>query len=102
MTKPEMVRVIAAEEGISQASVGRVIDATVRLIKEALMDAGRIEVGGLGVFRVKENAAVSRPNPQDRTKMVDTPARNTVKFRPSPKLKALVNGPLTSFFGKTL
>lgn len=90
MTKPEMVKAIAAQEGLTQASVGRVIEGVIRLIKESLMDDGRIEVGGLGVFKVKESAAVSRPNPQDRTKMVHTPVRNTVKFKPGPALKVAV------------
>lgn len=90
MTKPEMIKAIAAEVGITQADTGRVIDAAIRLITEALEMEGRIEVGGFGVFKVFQSAAVSRPNPQDRTKMVHTPARNTVKFHPSPKLKAAV------------
>jgi integration host factor subunit beta len=91
MNKPEMIRAIAAEEGITQAAVGRIIGTIIRLISDALMDDGRIEIGGFGVFKIFQSAAVSRPNPQDRTKIIHTPARNTVKFSPSPALKAVVN-----------
>lgn len=45
---------------------------------------------GFGVFLKVRQEAVDRPNPQDRTKMVHTPARNTVRFRPAPALKAAV------------
>ena len=90
MTKAEMIKAVAAEEGITQASTGRVINAVFRLIAEALEEDGRVELGGFGVFRVVTRRACSRPNPQDRTKIVHTPERHTVKFRPSPKLKAVV------------
>jgi nucleoid DNA-binding protein len=60
------------------------------LVTDALVDNGRMDITGLGVLTVKTLAAVSRANPQDRTKMVDTPARNTVKFKPCPALKAAV------------
>ena len=91
MTKAEMIKAVAAEEGITQASTGRVINAVFRLIAEALEEDGRVELGGFGVFRVVTRRACSRPNPQDRTKIVHTPERNTVKFRPSPRLKRGVN-----------
>lgn len=90
MNKPELIKAAAEEAQLTQAAAGRVIDATFRLITEALEEDGRVEIGGFGVFKVFTSAAVSRPNPQDRTKMVHTPARNTVKFKPSPKLKAAV------------
>ena len=91
MTKAEMVKMVASEESITQASTGRVIDAVFRLITEALEEDGRVELGGFGVFRVVTRRACSRPNPQDRTKIVHTPERNTVKFRPNPRLKRGVN-----------
>ena len=91
MTKAEMIKAVAAEEGITQASTGRVINAVFRLIAEALEEDGRVEIGGFGVFTVVTRAACSRPNPQNRTKIVHTPKRHTITFRPSPALKNLVN-----------
>ena len=89
-TKPEMVAEVAARVGITKADAGRAVDAFVNLIADALVDNGRIDITGLGVLTVKTLAAVSRPNLQDRTKMVHTPARNTVKFKPCPALKEAV------------
>ena len=90
MTKAEMIKAVAAEEGITQASTGRVINAVFRLIAEALEEDGRVEIGGFGVFSVVTRAACSRPNPQNRREIINIPERNTVKFRPSPKLKKAV------------
>ena len=67
MTKREMVKMVANEEGITQVSTGRVINAVFRLIAEALEEDGRVEIGGFGVFRVVTRRACSRPNPQNRT-----------------------------------
>ena len=90
MTKPEMVKSIAAEVGITQADAGRVIDCLVRGISAAVQKDGRFELGGFGVFKRVKRAEVTRPNPQNRAQMVTKPARNTVKFSPAPALKKLV------------
>jgi DNA-binding protein HU-beta len=90
MTKPEMITSVAQQVGITKADAERAINHTIQLISGAIQKDGRIEIGGFGVFKVFRSAAVSRPNPQDRTKIIHTPARNTVKFKPGPALKALV------------
>jgi DNA-binding protein HU-beta len=91
MTKPELVAEVAKQVGITKADAGRAVDAFVNLIAGELEDNGRMEITGLGVFKVFTQAACSRPSIQDRTKTIHTPERNTVKFRPSPALKAVVN-----------
>ena len=90
MTKTELVKAAAMEAGITQADAGRVIDCLVRGISAAVQKDGRFELGGFGVFKLFRSAAVSRPNPQDRSKIIHTPERNTVKFSPAPALKKLV------------
>ena len=90
MTKPEMIKEVARQVGITQADAGRALDCIIKLIVVGVRDGGRIEVGGFGVFKKFRSAAVSRPNPQDRTKTIHTPDRNTVKFKPAPALKAAV------------
>ncbi len=90
MNKMELVKSVSVEVGLTQADVERTINSATNLISEAIQHDGRCEIGGFGTFTKVKRAACSRPNPQDRTKMVDTPARNTVKFKPCPKLKAAV------------
>jgi nucleoid DNA-binding protein len=90
MNKAEMVKAIAAGACVTEEAAGRVIDRWVNAIADVLEGDGRIAVGGLGVFKVVERAAVSRPNPQDRTEIIHTPARNTVTFKPTRALKEAV------------
>ena len=91
MNKAEMVKAIAVDLQTTDVKlVGRVVDRWVNAIADVLEGDGRIAVGGLGVFKVVERAAVSRPNPQDRTEIIHTPARNTVTFKPTRALKEAV------------
>ena len=92
MLKPELVSAVAAEAGITKADAEKTINSTMRLIADGINTDGRFEFAGFGVFTKVKRAASKRPNPQDRTKTVHTPAHNTVKFRPAPALKELVNG----------
>ena len=90
MTKPEMIAEVAKQVGLSKADAERAINCTIKLIAGAIQEVGRVDIAGFGVFKKFRQAAVSRPNPQDRSKLVHTPARNTVKFKPCPTLKAAV------------
>ena len=90
MLKPELIAAVAAEAGITKSDAGRIINYTMRLIAGAIQSEGRFAYDGFGVFKKVRRAATDRPNPQDRTKKVHTPAYNTVKFKPAPALKALV------------
>ena len=91
MTKSELVKAVAEEVGITQADTERILKGLVWMISEALQVEGRFELGGFGVFTKKQRAEVTRPNPQNREQKITTPARNTITFKPSPALKALVN-----------
>jgi nucleoid DNA-binding protein len=91
MTKTELIAAVAYGEGISKVSAGRIINDTLRLIAESCLNEGRCELAGFGVFKKFRSAARSRPSIQDRTKIIHTPARNTVKFKPAKALKAAVN-----------
>ena len=90
MTKAEIIKTVAGGEGITQASARRIVEHTLELITAGLRVDGRVEVAGFGVFKTFQSAAVSRPNPQDRSKIIHTPTRKTVKFKPSLALKAAV------------
>ena len=92
MLKPELIAAVAAEAGITKADAGRIIDLTMRLIAEAIDVSGRFEFAGFGVFKKVRRKETDRPNPQNRSQRVLTPARNTVTFKPAPALKELING----------
>ena len=90
MTKAELIQGVADVAKISPAAAKRAVNGMMDLIVKSIQEEGRFDYQGFGVFKKVQQAAVSRPSPQDRTKMIHTPARNTVKFKASPALKALV------------
>ena len=92
MLKPELIAAVAAEAGITKSDAGRIIDHTMRLIADSIDTSGRFEFASFGVWKKVMRKETNRPNPQNRSQRVITPARNTVTFRPSPALKELVNG----------
>ena len=91
MLKPELITAVAAKAGITKADAERAINSTFQLIAGSLREDGRFEFAGFGIFKKVLRKATNRPNPQDRSKRVLTPARNTVTFKPSSALKELVN-----------
>ena len=90
MTKAELIQGVAGMARITPAQAGRAVNGMMAMITDAIKDEGRFDYQGFGVFKKVQQAAMSRPSPQDRTKMIHTPVRNTVKFKASPALKALV------------
>ena len=92
MLKPELIAAVATEAGITKADAGKIVDLTMRLVADSINTSGRFEFAGFGVWKKVRRKETNRPNPQDRSKRVITPARNTVTFKPSPALKELVNG----------
>jgi nucleoid DNA-binding protein len=92
MLKADLVKIVAKEVGLTQVDAEKAINWTFRLVADCIKEEGRFAFDGFGVFKKVRRAASDRPNPQDRTKRVHTPAHYTVKFRPSPKLKELMKG----------
>lgn len=91
MLKPELIAAVAKQVGITKADAGNAINFTFQLIVGAIQEDGRFYFDGFGTFHKVRRVATDRPNPQDRTKKVHTPAFNTVKFKASPALKKSVN-----------
>jgi len=91
MSRTDLIKSVAKQAGIKQANAERAVNSTMQFIADALKKEGRFAIADFGVFKNVRRKATDRPNPQDRTKRVHTPARNTVTFKPSPALKELVN-----------
>jgi len=91
MLKSDLIKGVAKEVGITQADAGKAVSFIMLAVAGAIQCEGRFAFDGFGVFKKVRRKATDRPNPHDRTKRVQTPARNTVTFKPSPALKELVN-----------
>lgn len=63
MNKTDLAGQIAARAGVSAAEAGRVLDATLQSIEEALAAGEEVSITGFGRFRVADRAARQGVNP---------------------------------------
>ena len=91
MTKAEMIKEISGRADISQVNVAAVLNALVGTITDEVVKTGRLELVGLGVFKKITRAACMRPHPQKKGEKVQVLEHQTVKFKPCPTFKEVVN-----------
>lgn len=81
VTKKEIVAKIAAQLEISHLETARVVQGTLDVILETLVEEGRAELRNFGVFEVKRRAARTARNPKTG-EQVDVPEKCIVVFKP--------------------
>jgi len=64
MNKTELIDAIAAKADVTKIVAGKVLDATVASITEALSKGDQVSLIGFGTFSVKDRAARVGRNPQ--------------------------------------
>lgn len=89
MTKDDQIRAVAAEAGITSQQARMAIDALTAVVAVGLTVQGKITVHGLGAFEVRHRSPRRVFNPSTRV-MMDAPAKNVVKFKPSGYLRQRV------------
>ncbi len=89
MTKPELVKEIAARAGISQKSAARALDAFTQVVTEALARGDSVRLVGFGTFEVRKRAARKGVVPGTK-KTIQIPERTVPFFRPGSALKKAV------------
>ena len=89
MTKSELVAVVAAKTGISKTVVENVVRQALSTSGRELQAGRKVTLTGFGVFCVKVRKEHKGVNPKTR-EPVDIPEKRIVSFRPSGKLKRLV------------
>ncbi len=75
MTKKELVDILSEAEDISRRSAKRVVDAVFESMSAALIEGNRIEVRGLGSFKVKHYNGYKGRNPKTGEKVSINPKR---------------------------
>ncbi len=90
MKKVELVEAVAEEAGITKADATRAIDATFKVITEALTKGDKVPLVGFGTFGVSQRAAREGRNPRTGA-TVQIAARNAVTFKAGSALKDAVN-----------
>ncbi len=91
MTKSDLIEAVAANmpEHWTKKDVENAVNTIFGAMKSALVDGDRIEIRGLGSFRVKERRPRIGRNPKTGAR-VDIPARKVPHFTVGKHLKARV------------
>ena len=90
MNKSELIAKIADVAGLSKAHAKKALDATVDVLKEALVAGEKIQLVGFGTFAVAERPAREGINPATKEK-IQIPARKVAKFKAGAELSEAVN-----------
>ncbi|PIF23067.1 DNA-binding protein HU-beta [Candidatus Pantoea floridensis] len=90
VNKSQLIDKIAADADISKAAAGRVLDAFMDSVTEALKGGDEVALVGFGTFSVRERAARTGRNPQTG-KELTIPAGKVPGFRAGKALKDSVN-----------
>ena len=85
MTKKELVNAIAADAGLSIKDAGTALNSFVTAFGSAMKKGGRIQLPGMGTFKVSQRSARVVRNPRTGEKL-NVPAKKVVKFKAAPAL----------------
>ena len=63
MNKTELIAAIAEKTGATKKATGEMLEATLEVIRDALVDGEKVSLVGFGTFEVVERAARDGRNP---------------------------------------
>lgn len=93
MTKRHLVERIAGERAdLTQVQVAHVVQRTLDLIVEALIEGKTIEFRNFGVFEVQQRKPRIGRNPNRPEETVQIPSRKVVKFKPGRIMRNKITG----------
>src|SRR5437868_5847675 len=90
MTKAEFVESLANSLNQTKGEGERVLEAVVDVMKQALQRGEKIDLRGLGVFKVRETKPRQARNPRTG-EAVSVPAKKAAVFKPGKELSDLLN-----------
>jgi DNA-binding protein HU-beta len=90
MNKAELINAVSGATALTKAQAGKVIDAGLQAIQEALAKGDDVRILGFGSFSVNQRAAGEGRNPRTGEK-VQIPARNVPSFKAGMAFKEAVN-----------
>jgi len=89
MKKQDFIKVVAAEAGLSQDAVSKVLASMIDTITGELKDDREVNITGFGAFKVSKRAARNGVNPRTGEK-IKIAAMNSPVFRAGKTLKEAV------------
>ncbi len=89
MTKDELVAKMADASAVKKVDVQKALDAMIQTIIETIKAGDKVNITGLGIFKVKDKKARLARNPKTG-ESIQVPAKKAPKFIPSKNLKEAV------------
>ena len=90
MNKAELIDVVAQRAGISKKQATDAVETIFTAVTETLKSGGKVQLVGFGRFTVTHRIPRKTKIP-GTDKVVDIPARKTVKFTAGKALKSALN-----------
>jgi integration host factor subunit beta len=90
MNKSELILALSERSGISPELARSVVETTIDLMKQQLLEGGRIEIRGFGSFEMREYKAYTGRNPKTGESVSVKPKR-TPFFKCGQDLKDILN-----------
>ena len=90
MNKSELIKTLAEQSDISMDEATLVVNTFFDCMKEALLQGDRVEIRGVGSFKIKEYGAYAGRNPRTGEKVEVQPKRLPF-FRAGKELKEFLN-----------
>lgn len=90
MNKADLISAIAAEAGLSKVDAKKALDATVKVISNALVAGDKVSLIGFGTFSVSERTARQGINPKTK-ETIKIAAKKVAKFKAGAELSSAVS-----------
>lgn len=90
MNKSELIKALADENALSNEESAIIVETFFDCMKDALSQGSRVEIRGLGSFKIKEYEGYSGRNPKTG-KMVEVAPKRLPFFRAGKELKEFLN-----------
>ena len=91
LTKAVLVDRVQARIGLTRRESAELIDEVLAILSDALVEGEKVKIATFGNFLVRDKAARRGRNPQTGEALIIA-RRRVLVFRPSPRLRALLNG----------
>lgn len=90
MNKSELIKALADENALSNEEAATIVETFFDCMKDALSQGNRVEIRGLGSFKIKHYEGYSGRNPKTG-KMVEVAPKQLPFFRAGKELKEFLN-----------
>ncbi len=91
MNKSKLVTALSEKSQITPELARNVVETMIDLMKQQLMDGGRVEIRGFGVFEMRDYKAYRGRNPKTG-EAIEVKPKRTPFFKVGRDLKDLLNG----------